>query len=107
MANSQKITGPKLTKHPIQLQYEDLVKEVVPQQDSNFVPYNRKQFDRNKNGNQKYGENLPENKRIKLKMDMQPDAFLNKQAKFSINGVEVYFPFKPYDCQKDFMTKAI
>lgn len=29
-----------------------------------------------------------------------------KQTKITIHGIEVYFPYPPYECQLDYMTKG-
>jgi len=38
---------------------------------------------------------------------MKPPAFIENQHKERLNGCDVYFPFKPYDCQKEYMKKVI
>lgn len=38
---------------------------------------------------------------------MKDQEFLSKQSCQRINGADVYFPFKPYDCQNNFMDKVI
>ena len=30
-----------------------------------------------------------------------------KQTKITIHGIEIYFPYPPYDCQLNYMTKGI
>lgn len=37
----------------------------------------------------------------------QPKEILDKQFKFVAEGIDVYFPFKPYQCQIDYMTRVI
>lgn len=36
-----------------------------------------------------------------------PEILLQKQCKINLNGIDVYFPFKPYDCQRNYMKKVI
>jgi len=38
---------------------------------------------------------------------MKQDEFLKNQQKMKIGSLDVYFPFLPYDCQKDYMSKVI
>ena len=38
---------------------------------------------------------------------MKPVDFLKKQHRDIIDGNTVYFPFKPYDCQTEYMTRVI
>jgi hypothetical protein len=33
-----------------------------------------------------------------LEIKMKPPAFIEKQHFEKLNGCDVYFPFKPYDC---------
>mgnify|MGYP000232563574 CR=1 FL=1 len=42
-----------------------------------------------------------------MEINLKPPEFLEKQAKIVLRGHDVYFPFMPYDCQKDFMEKVI
>jgi len=38
---------------------------------------------------------------------MKGHEFLERQSKTRINGLDVYFPFSPYECQKDYMARVI
>ena len=38
---------------------------------------------------------------------MKPPDFLEKQHMSKLAGCDVYFPFKPYDCQEEYMKRVI
>lgn len=38
---------------------------------------------------------------------MKNREFVDKQTKVGLNGIDVYFPFKPYECQQSFMSQVI
>jgi hypothetical protein len=44
---------------------------------------------------------------MRTRIDMKPDDFKNKQEKVTLSGIDVFFPFKPYECQNDYMDKVI
>ena len=48
-----------------------------------------------------------DHKKPKVVISMKEQTFLDRQFKEEIEGVNVYFPFKPYGCQNDFMRKMI
>ena len=38
---------------------------------------------------------------------MKKEKFVKRQVPIEISGVKVYFPFKPYECQIEYMTKVM
>jgi len=44
---------------------------------------------------------------VQIHIRVKPEEFLQKQTKLNINGLDVYFPFKPYECQSNFMSQMI
>lgn len=38
---------------------------------------------------------------------VKESELLSRQTKFKAEGLEIYFPFKPYQCQIDFMAKVV
>jgi regulator of telomere elongation helicase 1 len=55
----------------------------------------------------KYQKTSDDRVQIKVEIDLKDENFLNGQHSQTIGPSTVYFPFKPYDCQTDFMTKVI
>ena len=44
---------------------------------------------------------------MQVEIDLKPDAFIAKQFKVQIQGIDVYFPYKPYECQEKYLKEVI
>jgi len=44
---------------------------------------------------------------MKAELDLKDSHFLQGQHSQQISGSTVYFPFKPYECQSQYMDKVI
>ena len=62
----------------------------------------------NKDGNGNYvNTGPPDHKKVQTNIKIKGTTFLDKQSKVNIGGLSVYFPFKPYDCQENYMSGVI
>ena len=57
----------------------------------------------------KYGQRDASKDQLEIQAEIKTKSaeFLSKQSKVVLNGCDVYFPFKPYGCQQQFMAKVI
>lgn len=99
-------------KENVQIQYEedDPIEDAL---ESNVMVKNNRKMPDFKIGNSKFAKygahqnGAEDHKKIQIEIKMKSNEFLENQSKQRINGIDVYFPFKPYDCQNNFMEKVI
>jgi superfamily II DNA/RNA helicase len=86
---------------------DELIEDQI--QSTNVIVNNRKPVSNfyRKGGKDNESREIPDHMQIKNEFEIKAQSIVEKQTKVTLKGIDVYFPFSPYECQQKYMSEVI